>query len=138
MPARDVYHDAVRNALIKDGWTITHDPYLLSFGFRDVFVDLGAERLIAAEKDSEKIAVEIKTFLGASEIRDFELAVGQYIFCHSLLTRTERARRLFLAVPEEVALTLFNEPITRPVLEDLAIKVLTFDPRREVVTEWRI
>jgi hypothetical protein len=77
MPARDIYHNAVRNALIKDGWKITHDPYPLSFGFRDVFVDIGAERLIAAERGSEKIAVEIKTFLGASEIRDFELAVGQ-------------------------------------------------------------
>jgi hypothetical protein len=26
MPAKDTYHNAVENALIKDGWTITHDP----------------------------------------------------------------------------------------------------------------
>ena len=29
MPRRDLYHDTVRNALIKDGWTIAHDPYVL-------------------------------------------------------------------------------------------------------------
>ena len=55
MPARDVYHAAVRAALIKDGWTITHDPYTMTFGQRAVFVDLGAERVIAAEKGSEEI-----------------------------------------------------------------------------------
>jgi hypothetical protein len=62
MPAQDIYHDNVKNALIKDGWTITHDPYTLTFGQKDVFVDLGAERIIAAAKGSEKIAVEIKSF----------------------------------------------------------------------------
>ena len=46
MPAKDVYHAAVRNALSKDGWTITHDPYTLTYGQRDVFVDLGAEEVI--------------------------------------------------------------------------------------------
>ncbi|MEY4937802.1 MAG: hypothetical protein RIS64_4161 [Bacteroidota bacterium] len=25
--ARDLYHQQVKNALIKDGWRITHDPY---------------------------------------------------------------------------------------------------------------
>ncbi len=43
MPATDIYHNSVRNALIKDGWTITHDPYTLTFGLRNVFVDLGAQ-----------------------------------------------------------------------------------------------
>src|SRR4051812_14785710 len=114
MPARDLFHDAVRNALIKDGWTITHDPLRLSFGLHDVYVDLGAERVLAAEKSGEKIAVEIKTFLGSSEIRDFELALGQFIFYRSLLARTEADRKLFLAVPESVVATLFDAAITRP------------------------
>jgi hypothetical protein len=137
MPARDRYHDAVRNALIKDGWTITHDPLRLSFGLHDVFVDLGAERMLAAEKAGEKIAVEVKTFLGPSEIRDFELALGQFIFYRSLLSRTEADRKLFLAVPEAVVSTLFDESITRPVLEDADVSVLAFDPDQEVVTSWK-
>ena len=76
MPAKDIYHAAVRNALLKDGWTITHDPYTLTYGQRDVFVDLAAEKPIAAEKEGQRIAVEIKGFLGPSEVRELEVAVG--------------------------------------------------------------
>src|SRR5215831_8065 len=83
MPAPDIYHPVVKNALIKDGWTITHDPYTLTFGQRNVFVDLGAERLIAAERQHDKIAVEIKGFQSASDIRDLEMALGQYVFYRS-------------------------------------------------------
>lgn len=55
MPARDLYHDAVVNALIADGWEITHDPLSLSYGGKDLYVDLGAERAtIAAEKEGQK------------------------------------------------------------------------------------
>ncbi len=28
MPAKDVIHNEVKNALIKDGWNITDDPYI--------------------------------------------------------------------------------------------------------------
>jgi hypothetical protein len=75
MSAKDTYHNCVRNALVKDGWTITHDPYTMTFGQKDVFVDLGAERLLAAEKGAERIAVEVKSFQGPSDIRDLELAI---------------------------------------------------------------
>lgn len=79
MPARDIYHDAVKNALIKDGWIITQDPLSLRIGKKDLFIDLGAEKLLAAEKGSDKIAVEIKSFVGSSEIRDLENALGQFV-----------------------------------------------------------
>jgi len=68
MPALDRHHHAVRNALVKDGWTITHDPLTLNIGRDRLHVDLGAERVIGAEKGVRKIAVEIKTFAGASSI----------------------------------------------------------------------
>jgi hypothetical protein len=98
MPAKDLYHDSVRVALERDGWTITHDPYTLTFGRRDVFVDLGAEKTTAAEKGNRKIAVEVKSFLGPSEVRDLEVAIGRYMLYRSLLTRAERDRVLYLAV----------------------------------------
>jgi len=69
MPARDLFHEAVRNALIKAGWTVTHDPLHLKWQGKDLFVDLGAERLIAAELGNRKIAVEIKGFLGDEEFQ---------------------------------------------------------------------
>lgn len=59
MPTKDIHHDAVKNALIADGWTITHDPLTIKFGQSNLFVDLGAERLLAAEKAQVKIAVEV-------------------------------------------------------------------------------
>lgn len=77
MPARDKYHDAVKNALIQEGWTITHDPYRLTIGRRRGYIDLGAEMPIAAEKEGRRIAVEVKSFLGASELDDLENVLGQ-------------------------------------------------------------
>jgi hypothetical protein len=136
MPAKDIFHDSVKRALVKDGWAITHDPYTLTFGQRDVFVDLGAERTLAAEKGDEKIAVEIKTFQGPSDIRDLEVAVGQYVFYRSLLARFEPDRKLFLAVPESVFASTLDEPIARPVLEDMKVALIAFDPRQEVIVKW--
>jgi len=78
MPARDRYHDQVKNALIRDGWTITHDPLHVRWGKKDMYVDLGVEQILAAEKGSRKIAVEVKSFLGLSEMADLEQAIGQY------------------------------------------------------------
>ena len=60
MSAKDKFHELVIIALEKEGWMITHDPYHIDLGFVDLYIDLGAERLLAAIKESEKIAVEIK------------------------------------------------------------------------------
>jgi Holliday junction resolvase-like predicted endonuclease len=68
MAACDVFHEAVKNALVKDGWTITHDPLALSFGEIDLYIDLGAERVLSAERDGQRIAVEIKSFNGPSPL----------------------------------------------------------------------
>jgi hypothetical protein len=136
MPAKDLYHETVKKALIKDGWTITHDPYTITFGQKDVFVDLGAERTLAAEKGEEKIAVESKSFRGPSDMHDLEVAVGQYVVYRSLLTRFEPGRKLFLAVPEGVLNSTLDAAIARPVLEDVRIALIAFDPQREVIVRW--
>ena len=54
--AKDKIHEQVKNALIKDGWMITHDPFTITFGIRRVYADLGANKFIAAEKADSKIA----------------------------------------------------------------------------------
>ncbi len=89
MPAKDIYHNSCKQALIKDGWCISHDPYNLKIGKKDLFVDLAGEKLITAEKNTQKIAVEIKSFVSPSEIRDLETALGQYVLYQNILSRID-------------------------------------------------
>ena len=79
MPAKDKYHQQVRHALEKEGWIITHDPYMLQTEGVNFPIDLGAEKLIAAEKGADKIVVEIKSFTGESVPNEFHTALGQYL-----------------------------------------------------------
>ncbi|MGG6237876.1 XisH family protein [Nodosilinea sp. AN01ver1] len=136
MPAKDIYHDAVKTALVKDGWTITQDPLTLRIGKKDLFIDLGAEKLLAAQKGTEKIAVEIKSFVGPSEIRDLENALGQFILYQNALSLTEPDRTLYLAIREAVYLDLFEEEIGKMLLERNVIKLVSFNPEQEVITRW--
>jgi XisH protein len=108
MPAQDRFHQAVVHALEKEGWTITHDPLTLRFGAESVQIDLGAERLIAAERGTEKIAVEIKTFDGSSDIYALHGALGQYLVYLVALKKLEPDRKLFLALPEDAIRRLEN------------------------------
>ncbi len=79
MPAKDLYHEAVKNALIKDGWTITADPYPIEFEDAELYPDLAIEKYISEEQRQRKIIIEIKSFLGPSMIKDFEMAVLRYL-----------------------------------------------------------
>src|SRR5438876_893202 len=135
MPAKDTYHDAVRNALLKDGWTITDDPFRLVWGERDFYVDIGAERVVAAEKAGKRIAVEVKSFLGDSQMHDLEEALGQFLLYRSILEEQEPDRMLFLAIPDEPA-ELFDEPIGQLLITKHLIRAVVFDPRKEEVLRW--
>jgi hypothetical protein len=77
MSAKDRFHDAVKTALIKEGWTITHEPLDLDFDSNRIQIDLAGEKLIAPEKGVEKFAVGVKNFCSPSTIYEFYLAVGQ-------------------------------------------------------------
>ena len=85
MSAKDTYHDACVHALVKDGWTITRDPLTVPFGRTEVFIDLGAQRLVAAERGTERIAVEVKSFIKLSPLQDLKEALGQYLIYQSAL-----------------------------------------------------
>lgn len=136
MPARDIYHPIFKNALIKDGWKITHDPLKLQWGKKDLYVDLGAEKLIAAEKENLKIAVEVKSFVGRSDIDDLEKALGQYILYHDILSKKEPDRALYLAVHEDIFRDLFEEPIGQLLIENNRLRLVIFNPSMEVITKW--
>lgn len=136
MPVRDIYHNCVKNALIKDGWTITHDPLRLSWGGKDMYVDLGVEQLLAAEKAGRRIAVEIKSFVGDSAVDDLEKAVGQYVLYRAVLVEREPDRVLYLAVPKDILQDIFEEPLGALLLKHNLAQVVGFDPATEVIVKW--
>ena len=136
MPAKDIYHDTVKKALIKDGWTITHDPLRLGWGTDLLYVDLGAERLLTATKKNEKIAVEVKSFVSPSNITSLENALGQYILYQNIIEEIEPDRTLYLAVHEEVFSTVFEESLGRMIIAKNHLKLLIFNRTEEVIVKW--
>jgi hypothetical protein len=137
MPARDKYHSEFCNALEKEGWTITHDPYPLKIESKRTYpIDLGAERLLAAEKDKEKIAIEIKSFLQDSMASAFHEAAGQYIGYFLGLAQQEADRRLFMAVSVEVYNELEQMALVQMVVKHLNIQFIIFDPLTKTIVKW--
>lgn len=136
MPARDIYHDIVLKALSGEGWTITNDPLRLSYGGRNLYVDLGAEKLVGAEREEQKIAVEIKSFLGESDVQELSVSVGQYIVYRDLLAVIEPERQIYLAVPVHVYDGIFEEPIGRLIVVRERISIIVFDDQKEKIRQW--
>lgn len=136
----------MRNALAKDGWEITDDPYIVAYGERFLFIDLAAElfsengeaqgQIFGAERDEQRIAVEIKTFRGKSVIQDLEQAVGQYVIYRLLLNRVDTTRQLYLAVTDVVFDEVFREPIGAMLTQDLPMQLIVINVEDEEVKKW--
>ena len=134
--AKDVFHEAVKTALKKDGWTITHDPlHIESLGF-NVLIDLGARRLIGADKNGEKIAVEVKSFISSSGVSQFHVALGQLLNYHDALADEQPDRELFLAIPVDAYETTFMVPFVQRAVQRYQLTFLVYDPAQEVIVEW--
>lgn len=136
MPALDRYHRAVASALRKDGWTITDDPLTLELEERTFYVDFGVERLLAAEKGAERIAVEVKTFGSPSPIADLEQARGQFSLYEEVLRETQPDRMLYLAIPEAAFHGVFHERIGQIILQNRIRRAFCFSPEREEIMQW--
>jgi len=135
--ARDIFHDAVKQALEKVGWRITHDPLSLQIGGVEMYIDLGAEQLIAAEKEGEKIAVEMKSFVAVSAIYEFHLAIGQYRNYQLALLQEDPERVLYLAVPEDAYDRFFTLQFIQDALRYNAVRYLVYDAQAEVIVRWQ-
>src|ERR1051325_5819576 len=130
MPRKDVFHDTVKSALVKDGWIITHDPYPIEYNRETLYVDLGAEAPIAAERNGRKIAVEIKSFLGKSGITDLYHALGQYVIYRILIERGEPDRTLFLAMPTEAYATVLDVAEGQELIQNENLHLLLYNSER--------
>jgi hypothetical protein len=137
--ARDRYHEAVRNALIKDGWTITHDPFVIKNREAKINyeIDLGAEKLLGAEKGLEKIVVEIKSFLKTSLTNEFHGILGQYISYIDALEFLDVDRQLILAIPETAQDRLQDFPFLRHLLDKHKVKTLIYNETEEIILIWK-
>lgn len=136
MPARDAFHQAVTTALTLEHWRITDDPFVLQVGGVDLYIDLGAEKLLAADKGQQQIAVEIKSFLGPSLVRDFHIAIGQFFNYRLALAQQEPTRRLYLAVPTETYATFFALPFVQLAVQQYQIPLIIYDVERQEVLQW--
>ncbi|GET37526.1 XisH family protein [Microseira wollei] len=141
MPPRDTIHNIVKQALVKDGWEITDDPYVISYGERFLFVDLAATdpiqgQFIGAARENSRIAIEIKEFRGQSAIADLEQALGQYILYRLLLSRIDAERELYLAVTDITYSEIFSEPIGELVIAEIPLKMLVINLPTAEVQQW--
>jgi XisH protein len=126
--AKDYFHPVVKAALIHEGWLVTHDPLEIKVGGVDMEIDLGAERVIGAERQGLKIAIEVKSFLtGSSAISEFHRALGQFINYRIALRTEDPDRVLYLAVPTVAFNTFFQLDFTKSVIEENRIKLLIYD-----------
>ena len=137
MSKRDLFHDAVRHALEKDGWTITDDPLRIEWGGATIKIDLGAERLLAAERDDEKIAVEIKSFASNSPISEFHTALGQFIGYRRVLRDEQPERVLFLGVPVDAYEEFLSTEYAQSLIDEEAVTLIVYDPINEVIVKWK-
>lgn len=135
--AKDIYHEHVKEALVKDGWIITHDPYYLDIDNpAPLEIDLGAERLISADKGSEKIVVEVKSFLNRSLTYDFHTAYGQFRIYRRGILKTDSERILFLAMAKDVYIEIQQRTFYMELIEDEKIFLLVFNPLNKTIESW--
>ena len=138
MSAKERFHDVVKTALQKDGWPITHDPLTVRIeGIADMYIDLGAQKLIAAEQNGQKIAVEVKSFIGTSTISEFHTALGQFINYRYALEVQEPDRVLYLAVPLNAYNDFFTKSFIQSVLQRSQVNLLVYDVEVEEIVKWQ-
>ena len=136
MSRRDIFHDCVRRGLEKESWFISSDPLELKWQDIKVKIDIAAEKLIAAERGEEKIAVEVKSFISPSPISDFHTALGQFLTYRLMLEEKEPERELYLAVPKETYKTFFRSQLAQAAIKQHKLKIIVYNPFVEEIVQW--
>lgn len=136
MAAKDQYHYTVVKGLKKEEWRVTDDPLKLDFGGINFEIDLGAEKVIGAEKNGTKIAIEVKSFLQASPVTEFHAALGQYMHYRMILETKEPERTLYLAVPLNAYESFFVGYFAQSSIRRHELKLIVYDPKQEVLVQW--
>jgi len=133
---KDRFHGVVKTGLEKEGWQITADPYEINIDDVDFQIDLAAEQLLAAQRESDKIAVEIKSFISSSNVSDFHTALGQFLNYRDALERVEPDRLLYLAVRMPVYETFFQRRFIVAAIVRYQLRLIIYDVQQEVIVQW--
>lgn len=134
--AKDLFHQMVKEILEQDGWKITDDPYILKAEDIKYDVDLGAEKLIAAQKDVSKILIEVKSFLRQSKTYEMHGALGQYNTYFVALQEQEPERILYLAIPKTIYTEFFSKNFIQKLTKFYNVKLLVFDELNQSIVKW--
>jgi XisH protein len=134
--AKDRFHDVVKIALEKEDWQITDDPYQINVDDVDFEIDLAAEQLLAAQREHQKIAVEIKSFISPSNVSDFHTALGQFLNYRDALETLEPDRLLYLAVRAPIYETFFQRRFIVAAVGRYQIRLMVYDVQQEVIVQW--
>jgi hypothetical protein len=134
--AKDRFHNIVRNALEKDDWKITADPYEINVDDVDFEIDLAAEQLLGAEREGRKIAVEIKNFISPSNVSEFHTALGQFLNYRDALDKIEPERQLYLAVRVPIYESFFQQKFITSAVAKYQLRLIIYDVQEEVIRQW--
>jgi hypothetical protein len=136
MARRDVIHDAVKNALIKDGWQITADPYRIIYKDATLEADMRADKLIVATRENRSIVIEVKSFLRPSFIHEFLSACGQYQAYVFLLQEKQQPETVYMAVSDEIYRHEFQSEAVQVLIKRFALRLLVVDIEQEEIWQW--
>jgi hypothetical protein len=135
--AKDLLHNNLKEALIKEGWNITHDPLRIPIDGTYLEIDLAGDIMLGAERGTEKIAVEVKSFLRKSFMTNFHEAIGQYLDYQSALEDFDNQRVVFLAIPEYAYNHLvFQGRFIQKRLREEAVNLIIFDSNNNLILQW--
>ncbi len=138
MARKDIIHEAVKNALIDDGWNIDYDPLFVDIdgGTKTLEIDLGGEKIILAEKGIQQIAVEIKSFSSGSVLNAFHTVLGQYLDYQEALREADMERVLYIAVAKESYGEIQAIAFIQRRIAQFKLKLIVVDIINEVVIKW--
>ncbi|MCB1191186.1 MAG: fatty-acid synthase [Leptospiraceae bacterium] len=101
-----------------------------------MYIDLGAEPAIGAEKDGQKIAVEVKSFIGESDIHNLSNSIGQYNLYKNILEEIQPDRKLYMAIPNYAYIGVFSEPTGQLIIKKEQLKIIIFNEKEGRINQW--
>jgi XisH protein len=133
MPAKDRYHDTIKRALAKDGWTITGEHVKIGIENRALYIDIQA----VGASIGLVVLIEVKELEDVlSPIEALANAYGKYGLYRLALDHAGSDIPLYLAVTQAAYQGILSEKIGKLAIGGAHIALMVFDPEREEMVEW--